>query len=191
MHCFNKIFLSLLLEFTCQEKLHIVLLLDSSDYVTSKEWNEFKQFAANFIKRFNRDSVDIDIVSIGSRVELIESLDNADQLKGSRYLTGGFMMAQRLLEASTARRIVLSVTARLHGSTTTDGNLQNVLQNLKSTDVDMMSVLLDSSGKHNGLSEEYRKFTSKPFGKNLFKIAGSSSLKRISEVLSRAACRSA
>ena len=184
----GQVFFSISSDFTCKERLHLVVLLDSSKYITSSEWEGIKQFSINYVKRFDSESVDIDIVSVGHRVEIIASIEDAAHMNGDRYLSDGFLMAQRLLKASQSRKVVLSVTTQQHQSII-DNKLQNVLQNLKSDGVDMMSVLLESSGKPNKLSDEYRVFTSKPFGKNLFKVARSS-FDKFTTAIAQASCRS-
>lgn len=179
-------FILIVLDSVCKEKLHLVLLLDSSKYITLNEWNDIKQFSSEYIKQLDNESVDIDIVSVGDRVEIIDSIEDAAYMNSDRYWSDGFVMAHRLLEASQSRRVVLSVTTQRH-SDVIDGKLQIVLQNLKSIDVNIKSVVLGSSGK---LSDEYRVHTSKPFGNNLFKVQSSAMLKKFTTVLAQSTCRS-
>lgn len=176
----------IILDSTCKERLHLVLLLDSSKHVTLNEWNDIKLFSSKYLKQLDSESVNIDIVSVGDRVEIIDAIGDAVHMNSDRYWSDGFVMAQRLLEASQSRRVVLSVTTQRQPDII-DGKLQNVLQNLKSIDVDVKSVVLGSSGK---LSDEYRVHTSKPFGNNLFKVHSSSMLKKFSTVIAHASCRS-
>lgn len=130
--------------------------------------------------------MDIDVVSVGNRVEIVDSIMDAVHMNSNRYWSDGFVMAQRLLKASQSRRVVLSVTSQRQPDVI-DGKLQNVLQNLKSIDVDVKSVVFGSSGK---LSDEYRVHTSKPFGNHLFKVETSSMLRMFTTAIAQASCRS-
>ena len=131
-----------------------------------------KRFTSSFVQRMNREFVNIDVIVFGNRVKFIDSPTADDVLRlekinGQPNYENAFKMAERSLQPSNARKVVLTITRISKGSLREEA--EQVLDKMKADGFELYSMVLKTDGDVVSV-DDFHSFTSRPLSRNSFVV---------------------